>query len=315
MTSTTANDVAARAFRAVDFEPLPAAPGHEDRPLIPMKVSGSTMPVFMVHGGYGQVFQFKRLVERLREDIPFYGLEARGLRDGSEPQTSVPEMAASYIAAIRTVRPHGPYLIAGFSFGGWAAWEMARQLDAAGEDVHLLMVDIGATPLEAPSMSRARRMAAVARYHWRNWIGLRGKVRRAYFREAIKGEMMRVNGFLGLERTGFFYRLARKLGPEEPAGQLRIFSAALRAIENWELAPYPRQVTLFRADIQPAGSSNDERMNLSDELAPGGVDVRQIPGSHSFIYQPPHVNQMAVELEAWVDRQMAAEADNEDVAS
>ena len=85
-----------------------------------------------------------------------------------------------------------------------------------------------------------------------------GAVAEALYRKAVKGEMMRVNGFLGLERTGFFYRLARRLGPEEPAGQLRIFSAALRAIEDWKLEPYPRPVTKSQPATSPSRDSHPD---------------------------------------------------------
>ena len=42
---------------------------------------------------------------------------------------------ARYAAAIREVQPAGPYRIAGWSMGGIVAYEMARQLEALGEEV------------------------------------------------------------------------------------------------------------------------------------------------------------------------------------
>ena len=51
-------------------------------------------------------------------------------------------MAADYVKAIRTIQPHGPYLLAGWSFGGSVAFEMARMLEQEGENVPLvLMID------------------------------------------------------------------------------------------------------------------------------------------------------------------------------
>jgi thioesterase domain-containing protein len=41
---------------------------------------------------------------------------------------------------LRTVQPHGPYLLGGFSGGGITAYEMARQLEVAGERVALLVM-------------------------------------------------------------------------------------------------------------------------------------------------------------------------------
>ena len=47
-------------------------------------------------------------------------------------------MASDYLAEVRRVQPEGPYLLGGFSGGGLTAYEMARQLLAAGEEVALL---------------------------------------------------------------------------------------------------------------------------------------------------------------------------------
>ena len=60
--------------------------------------------------------------------------EARALA-GQALCASVPEMAADFLGQIRAVQPHGPYRLAGFSFGGVLAYEVAQQLRAAGEFV------------------------------------------------------------------------------------------------------------------------------------------------------------------------------------
>ena len=44
------------------------------------------------------------------------------------PHENAGEMAAHYVAAIRTVQPRGPYLLGGWSLGGNLAFEVARQL-------------------------------------------------------------------------------------------------------------------------------------------------------------------------------------------
>ena len=53
---------------------------------------------------------------------------------------SVEAMAADNIANIRRHQPRGPYRIAGYSGGAFTAFEMARQLQAAGEGVAWLGV-------------------------------------------------------------------------------------------------------------------------------------------------------------------------------
>jgi thioesterase domain-containing protein len=51
---------------------------------------------------------------------------------------TIEEMAADYIAEIRRAQPHGPYCLAGHSFGGRVALEIAQQLTRKGERVSFL---------------------------------------------------------------------------------------------------------------------------------------------------------------------------------
>ncbi|MDP3073076.1 MAG: amino acid adenylation domain-containing protein [Opitutaceae bacterium] len=75
-----------------------------------------------------------------RIDAPLYAIAhwAQGL--GFVEADSVEALAALHLAAVRTVQPGGPYRIAGFSFGGIVALEMAQQLRRAGEAVELLFL-------------------------------------------------------------------------------------------------------------------------------------------------------------------------------
>ena len=53
-------------------------------------------------------------------------------------------MAADYVTEIRRVQPHGPYFLAGHSFGGRVSFEIAQQLVRAGESVSFLgLIDTG----------------------------------------------------------------------------------------------------------------------------------------------------------------------------
>ncbi|MGX8910325.1 thioesterase domain-containing protein [Streptomyces netropsis] len=103
-------------------------------PLVPIRTSGSRRPLFLTHPMGGNVLCYLPLARHLPEDQPLYAFQAAGAEPGTEPLRTLPEIAASYIAAMRRVQPTGPYLIGGWSFGGFVAFEMARQLRAAGEE-------------------------------------------------------------------------------------------------------------------------------------------------------------------------------------
>jgi acyl transferase domain-containing protein/thioesterase domain-containing protein len=103
---------------------------------------GRGTPVFLVHGAGGYAMFYRDLAHAIDPERTIYGFEARGL-DGREPMHgSVEDMAAHYVELARAAHPGGPYLLAGASFGGMLAYEMARQLTARGTAVALCaMID------------------------------------------------------------------------------------------------------------------------------------------------------------------------------
>ena len=128
--------------------PLPAPPRAPI--LIPLQSEGIQPPFFCVHPVAGVVFPYYDLAVALGADQPVYGLQAVGLGAGEQPLASIAAMAEQYVAALRTVQPHGPYLLGGWSFGVHVAYEMAQRLQQAGQRVALLaLID---TP-PAPALS------------------------------------------------------------------------------------------------------------------------------------------------------------------
>jgi len=117
-----------RPIREVRIEPYASEDGEPRRNAVPLKASGTKPPLFMLPGEVGQVFHFKRVAERLREDIPLIGMEAPGLYGDQEPFEDIDELAAHFIREMRRIQPEGPYLIGGFSAGVITAYAMGVQL-------------------------------------------------------------------------------------------------------------------------------------------------------------------------------------------
>ncbi|HEY0603581.1 MAG TPA: amino acid adenylation domain-containing protein [Herpetosiphonaceae bacterium] len=110
-------------------------------PLVGLRTRGSRPPLFLIHPGGGQVLAYSRLVELMPHDQPIYGLQSSGL-GGTTVHTTIEQMASAYLAAIREIAPHGPYLLGGWSLGGLIALEMAQQLRRTGERATLVaMID------------------------------------------------------------------------------------------------------------------------------------------------------------------------------
>ncbi|RJK94279.1 AMP-binding protein [Vallicoccus soli] len=114
--------------------------------LVPVQPSGTRTPLFCVAGAGGVALGFVFLARRLGPDQPVWAVQAKGLEEGGLPDWSVRAHARRHLAALRTVQPHGPYRLAGFSFGSTVAYEMAQQLADRGEEVELLVALDGYAP-------------------------------------------------------------------------------------------------------------------------------------------------------------------------
>lgn len=120
---------------ASSLDPLSRAFEAQYDPIVPLQATGEGVPLFCIHPASGEVLVFVGLAAYFQGDRPFYALRARGFNPGEEYFESFEEMVNEYVAAIRRKQPHGPYAIAGYSFGGPVAFEVAKALEAAGEDV------------------------------------------------------------------------------------------------------------------------------------------------------------------------------------
>jgi thioesterase domain-containing protein len=106
--------------------------------LVLQKEGDDRPALYMIHGLGGTVIELVGLGRRIRYGGAVYAVQARGLTGSDPPHARVEDMAREYISTIRSIQPHGPYCLAGHSFGGLVAFEMARSLQCGGEPVGYL---------------------------------------------------------------------------------------------------------------------------------------------------------------------------------
>lgn len=108
--------------------------------LMPINPGGSGIPLIFVHGDEGNYL----LSHHLSEDQPLFGYMHVGAEGEHIHLHSVKEYAAHYLNQLRNAIPDGPYYLAGHSFGGLIAWEMAATLEAENIEVAgLILLDSG----------------------------------------------------------------------------------------------------------------------------------------------------------------------------
>jgi hypothetical protein len=123
--------------RSIATAVQPGRPAHFDR-VIRMNRSSNPLQLFAVHGE-GNIYFYGRLARLLNPVCNFYAIQAYGLDRAPIPFQRMEECASDYVRQIQQHQHSGPYLIGGYCFGGFIAFEMARQLHQAGHALkHLL---------------------------------------------------------------------------------------------------------------------------------------------------------------------------------
>ena len=106
--------------------------------LFPLRAGENEAPLFCIHPAGGISWCYAPLLQSLDSSIPVYGLQCRGLDGESTPAADMQAMAEDYIAQMRSIQPHGPYRLLGWSIGGMVAQVAASLLQQQGETVSLL---------------------------------------------------------------------------------------------------------------------------------------------------------------------------------
>ncbi len=258
--------------------------------LVELQPLGSQPPLFLVHPFSGELLLYRYLVSDLGLDQPVYGFQARGFGDGQEPLRRVEDMADLYVQSLLSFRPEGPYLLAGSSFGGLLAYEMARRLRSLDREVALLaLVDSpagGAGAGEEEDMDGKGELAIL------NYVtGGDPTIPLERLRSLDPEERLELILRRGRE-SGFF---AASFGIGELRWLVQVISANQEAMGLY--TPQPADV---RADYFHARESETSGTSWAG-LALGGVAVHEVPGSHISLHFPPHVEEVAARLKSCIE--------------
>jgi thioesterase domain-containing protein/acyl carrier protein len=147
--------------------PLAEQPENPDtwKSLVQIQTGGSRPPLFFVHGGAQEVFLFRSVAHHLGPDQPVFVLQAIGADGQTTPPETIEDMAAHYVNNLRSVQARGPYRIIGYCFGATVAFEMARQLRRAGEEITLLGIMDAVPPLLRKQPVTEKAVRFVRRVH------------------------------------------------------------------------------------------------------------------------------------------------------
>jgi amino acid adenylation domain-containing protein len=265
--------------------------------LVPIQpIRNHKRPLFLVHALGGNVIGYQTLVRYLDSEQPIYGLQAQGLDGKQPPHTKVEDMAAHYIQEIRTVQPHGPYLLAGFSSGGTVAFEMGQQLVAQGEQVALLaMFDTHSPQLYIENPSLIRTIYAYAR----TLLQLSPQAKQYYFLAKIDWLRLLLTG-----NPHSKYDLWSNYNFSEDANpyNMELIEVLKRAtMADYVPQVYPGRVTLFTTK-EVLRWCRYEADRGWKHLVQEGLDIHHLPGTHLGMLDEPNVQILAKKLQVCLEQ-------------
>jgi thioesterase domain-containing protein len=260
--------------------------------IVPLRTTGDRMPLFFPHALGGQVFRYQPLSARLGEDQPVYTIPALGLAPGEEPHTSLDAMADDYADYVRSVQPHGPYVLGGFCIGGNIALEVARRLRAAGEEVPVVFPiwssadePVVRSSLEDDSMLLIHALAG-------GQLGI--DVAELHGLDPDEQLLAVINAAAAQDRLR-----PDTASIEQARRFVRVFRANAHSVGHYTHAPYDGDVVLLLPADDPAVRPGDDLGWRN--VVTGRFQIGEIPGTRFTCVYEPLVAHLATDLRSWTD--------------
>ncbi|OLF53508.1 non-ribosomal peptide synthetase [Pseudomonas chlororaphis] len=273
-----------------------AAP-QRDETLVRVRSGGSQPPLFLVHEFSGLDVYFPALGQHIPGDFPIYGLPGVAL---GQPQLHTMQcLAARLVTIIRGVQAEGPYRLAGWSFGGVLAYEIALQLIGQDQPVEFLglidsyvprLTDQGKARWSGDNALKLHLLLQCSLY-WKaqgaaggaalaSLDGLQRQLDEldvAALLRRCRSEQLLYPEMAAASDTDLLYFLEREVGHGH-------------ALAHYSLAAYPLPVHLFCAEERPTElSRRSRRLGWDAVLAADRLRAIDVPGDHQSMMQAPHI--------------------------
>jgi acyl transferase domain-containing protein/thioesterase domain-containing protein len=259
--------------------------------LVPIQPKGSRVPLFCVHAQGVSVLFYEKLATHLGTDQPFYALQSPLVSKDHSRQPTIEELASLYVDELKHFFPQGPYYLGGASLGGLIAFEMSQQLIARGEKPGFLVLFDAIVPGSHQHVSTRGQLLR----HWQNFR--EHGVTYLFERGLSKAEYQWTRLVRSTHRLQCScYKLAHKSIPSS----LRNFEAEeahRKALDRYTVHFYPGKITLIRAaNVRDTVATHRDSTLGWEAVAGGGLEIHDVPGGHSSIFEEPNVRILAKTL-------------------
>jgi thioesterase domain-containing protein/acyl carrier protein/3-hydroxymyristoyl/3-hydroxydecanoyl-(acyl carrier protein) dehydratase len=255
--------------------------------VILQKGTPGNIPIILVHPLGGSVFCYNDLSNALGNEQPLYALQAHGFIDESLAFNTIEAMAGEYIREVRSVQPHGPYLLGGWSFGGIVCLEMAHQLTMQNESVDIIaLVDSAPNVFREINTDKDRDLFIL------NLVLLELGLDQANIKFLENLPSSDIVEYL-YEKIKSQSRQPNVVVKKDVDHRINVMRKLLKVAADYHPPKYFGSVSLFKAE-----QSIDEFKGLSTSLGwddhVNKVDqIQTIPGNHFTLLHGSHVELLA----------------------
>lgn len=278
--------------------------------LVAINSSGFKPRLIFLPSLFGETTYAHKIAEHLGADYPVFGAQPTNPVGDGRHTKSLDEIAARCVDDLCELCPNEVFLLAGYSFAGILAYEVARQLVVRGRQVGLLaVIDTWLSSGESRTLTSVFRDSLSVVKNVPTWV-LHNVVR------------SRQNGFWPTMYR-HFHKAAKRtrrvlasgsmaaLSPQVedifdirhwPENYLQMIEANMRAARDYVPKPYPGRLTLIRARTRPLLHSYREEDLGWGKWAAGGIEIKSVGGHHSNILDEPSIRAVAAHLRTAINR-------------
>ncbi|WP_223759687.1 non-ribosomal peptide synthetase [Myxococcus sp. RHSTA-1-4] len=258
-------------------------------PLSRKGTSPDAPPLFLFHPADGELHYYRYLTPLLEPRLRCLGVQAPETLS-KHTYATFDERVAAYARDVRAAQPHGPYRLAGYSYGGLPALGVAAALEAQGEKVELLAL-VDALPAAEGAPAPEDPVRALAEEFGVLDAGLEAEL-------ATLGEAQR------WERVAALGRGLGMLAPHAQVADLRriwrlLGEILVPQVLGWKVPPVRAKVLLFAS--APSRALHGETLGWERHVPRERLAVVPLGSSHFGTLQPPCVETLAARMLAWLD--------------
>lgn len=241
---------------------------------------GSRVPFFAIVPPGEEALGYAMLARHMGSAQTIYKIQGHApILDGSRPHTreELKQLTDEYVAAIRSVQPHGPYCLGGWCDGTHIAEQIVLRLEALGEEVGLFAI-------------------------FDTWVLQHSQIRWLWKLDYYRRRLRQIKGKKLSEQLASCKSVAEN--------KVNFLTGKQTPRTDWQQAYWPEDfspprfrapVVLFKRPKQLFFYINDPQMGWG-RRSESGVEIHNIDFHHQDILREPHVRQFGEVLAQWMTR-------------